>query len=78
MALMGWIFCLASLFGAVALRQDMPVGGSSTLSTMLILLGLLACPLLWRNKPFGISRGQRVAAAFILFFCAPILLLPTA
>lgn len=78
MALIGWIFCLASLFGAAALRQDMPASGSPTLSTMLVLLGLLACPLLWQGQPLGISRGQRIAAALILFFSAPIWLMPSA
>lgn len=78
MALVGWTLSFIALFGAIALRQDMPIGGSATLSNMLILLALLACPIMWRDQPLGISRGQRIAAALILFFCAPILLLPAA
>ena len=63
---------------ALALRQDAPVGGSATLSNMLLLLALLACPMLWREKPLGISRSQRVVAGLILLFCLPIMLLPGA
>ena len=78
MALVGWTLSFIALFGAIALRQDMPIGGSATLSNMLILLALLACPIMWRDQPLGISRAQRIAAALILFFCAPILLLSAA
>ena len=77
-ALTGWIMSFIALFGALALRQDMPVGGSALLSGMLILLALLSCPMLWREKPLGISRGQRIVAALILFLCVPLVLLPAA
>lgn len=75
MALIGWILSFAALLGALALRQDMPMSGSSSLSNMLFLLALLACPMLWQDKPLGISRGQRIVGALILMFCLPILLL---
>lgn len=78
MALIGWFLSFAALLGALALRQDMPVGGSFGLSNMLFLLALLACPMLWQGKPLGISRAQRVVTALILLFCLPLVLLPTA
>ncbi|AMK16505.1 MULTISPECIES: hypothetical protein [Sphingobium] len=78
MALIGWILSFAALLGALALRQDMPMSGSFSLSNMLFLLALLACPMLWQDKPLGISRGQRIVGALILMFCLPILLLPGA
>lgn len=78
MALIGWILSFAALLGALALRQDMPIGGSVSLSNMLFLLALLACPMLWREKPLGISRAQRIVSALILFFCLPLVLLPGA
>jgi hypothetical protein len=74
-ALIGWILSFAALLGSLALRQDMPVGGSVSLSNMLFLLALLACPMLWQDKPLGISRAQRVVGALILLFCLPLVLL---
>lgn len=73
---MGWILSFAALLGGLALRQDAPIGGSAALSNMLLLLALLACPMLWQGKPFGISRAQRVVGGFTLLFCLPLLLLP--
>ena len=78
MALIGWILSFAALLGALALRQDAPIGGSAALSNMLQLLALLACPMLWQSAPLGVSRGQRVVAGLILLFCLPIVLLPGA
>lgn len=78
MALIGWVLSLMALFGALALRQDMPVSGSAALSNMLFVLALLACPTVWREKPLGISRGKRITAALILTFCLPLVLLPAA
>ena len=77
MALIGWILSFAALLGALALRQDMPMGGSVGLSNMLFLLALLACPMIWQDRPLGISRAQRVVSALILLFCLPMLLLPS-
>lgn len=78
MALIGWIMSFAALLGALALRQDLPVGGSATLSNMLLLLALLACPMVWRDRPLGISRAQRIVSGLILLFCLPLVLLPGA
>ena len=78
MALVGWTLSFIALFGALALRQDMPVDGSAALSNLLLGLALLACPMLWRGKPLGISRGQRIVTALILLFGLPLLLLPVA
>lgn len=78
MAFIGWIIGLACLLGGLALRQDMPVGGSASLSTMLFLLGALACPMLWRDGMLGLSRGQRIAAGLALILAVPIVLLPAA
>ena len=78
MALIGWILSFIALFAGLALRQDVPVGGSVTLSNMLIGLAVLACPMLWQGKPLGISRGQRVVVALILVLCTPLILLPAA
>ena len=78
MAMIGWILSFAALLGALALRQDAPIGGSAALSNMLLLLALLACPMLWQSAPLGVSRGQRVVAGLILLFCLPIVLLPGA
>jgi hypothetical protein len=76
-ALLGWIVSFTALFGALALRQDMPTGGSAMLSGMLFLLALLSCPMIWREKPLGISRGQRIIVTLILFLSVPLVLLPT-
>ena len=78
MALIGWILSFAAMLGALALRQDLPVGGSAALSNMLLLLALLACPMVWRDKPLGISRAQRIVSGLILLFCLPLMLLPGA
>ena len=78
MALIGWILSFAAMLGALALRQDLPVGGSATLSNMLLLLALLACPMVWRDRPLGISRAQRIVSGLILLFCLPLMLLPGA
>ncbi|PZU14485.1 MAG: hypothetical protein DI606_02265 [Sphingobium sp.] len=76
MALIGWIVSFLALFGGLALRQDMPIGGSDTISDLLIALAVLACPMLWREKPLGISRGQRIVVALILLCATPLLLMP--
>lgn len=78
MGMLGWIIGFMSLLGGLALRQDMPVHGSTALSTMFFMLAVLACPMFWRGSPLGFSRGQRISAALILFCCLPALLLPTA
>lgn len=78
MALVGWIVSFVALFGGLALRQDMPIGGSVALSNLLIGLAVLACPMLWREKPLGVSRGQRIVVALILLCATPLLLLPPA
>lgn len=76
MALVGWFLSFVALFAGLALRQDMPVGGAATLSNLLIALAVLACPMVWRDKPLGISRGQRVVAALIMILSVPLVLLP--
>ncbi|QGP79521.1 hypothetical protein [Sphingobium sp. CAP-1] len=78
MALLGWILSFIALFAGLALRQDMPVGGAATLSNLLIGLALLTCPMLWREKPLGISRGQRIVVALVMILSVPLLLLPAA
>lgn len=75
-ALIGWILSFVFLFAGLALRQDMPVGGSGALSALLLAMAALACPMVWRDSPLGISRGQRIAVALILIFSAPVILLP--
>lgn len=77
MALLGWIIGFIALFGGLALRQDMPVGGSATIANGLFFLAALACPLVWSAKPLGISRGQRIAAGLALILCLPIILFPS-
>ncbi|EQB12219.1 hypothetical protein RLDS_20930 [Sphingobium lactosutens DS20] len=76
MALIGWILSFICLFAGLALRQDMPIGGSLTLSNLLIIFALLACPIVWRELPLGVSRGQRIVAGFALVFALPIILFP--
>lgn len=76
MAMLGWILSFLCLFGGLALRQDMPVAGSTMLSNLLVLLALLACPMLWRDLPLGLSRGQRVSAGLALIVALPLILLP--
>lgn len=78
MALVGWILSFIALFGALALRQDLPVGGTAHLSNLLFGLALLACPMVWRGQPLGISRSHRIVSALILLFCLPLVLLPAA
>ncbi len=77
MALIGWILSFVFLFAGLALRQDMPVvDGSAALSTLLLAMAVLACPMFWRGSPLGISRGQRIVAALILILSVPLVLLP--
>ncbi|MFY9350308.1 hypothetical protein [Sphingobium sp.] len=78
MALLGWMVSFVALFGGLALRQDMPVGGSVAISNLLIGLAILACPMLWRDKPMGVSRAQRIVAALALILALPLILLPAA
>lgn len=78
MALVGWILSFMALFAGLALRQDMPIGGSVDLSNMLLALSVLACPMIWQARPWGISRGQRIVLALILLCCVPMVLLPGA
>jgi hypothetical protein len=75
-ALVGWILSFISLFGALALRQDLPIGGSDTISNLLIALAVLSCPMIWRERPLGISRGQRIVAGLALACALPLILLP--
>lgn len=77
MALLGWIIAFIALFGGLALRQDMPVGGSAIIANGLFVLAALTCPFVWRTKPLGISRGQRITAGLVLILCLPIILLPS-
>jgi hypothetical protein len=76
MALIGWILSLACLLGGLAMRQDMPIGGSDALANMLFGLAVLTCPMLWRDSPLGISRGQRIAAGLALVLAVPMIILP--
>ena len=76
MALLGWIIGFIALFGGLALWQDMPVGGSAMIANGLFILAVLACPMVWKSRPFGISRGQRIVAGLALILCLPIILFP--
>ncbi|WP_300114217.1 hypothetical protein [Sphingobium sp.] len=77
MALIGWILSFTCLFAGLALRQDLPIGGSVIISNLLIIFALLACPIVWRELPIGVSRGQRIIAGLALVFALPIILFPT-
>lgn len=77
MALVGWILSFICLFAGLALQQDLPVGGSATIANMLILCALLACPMIWRDRPLGVSRGQRIITGLALVFALPLILIPT-
>ncbi len=77
MALIGWILSFICLFAGLALRQDLPIGGSVTVSNLLIIFALLACPIVWRELPIGVSRSQRIIAGLALVFALPIILFPT-
>ncbi|MFZ2995404.1 hypothetical protein [Sphingobium sp.] len=76
MALIGWFLSFVALFAGLAMRQDMPVNGSATLSDMLFGLAVLTCPMVWRDKPMGVSRGQRIVVALIMILTVPWVLLP--
>lgn len=76
MALIGWFLSFVALFAGLALRQDMPVDGSMILSDMLFGMAIVACPMLWRDKPMGVSRGQRIVVALIMLLTMPWVLLP--
>jgi hypothetical protein len=78
MALVGWFLSFIGLFAGLALRQDLPIGGSIMLSNLLIGVAVLACPMLWREKPLGISRGQRIVVALVMILTMPLLLFPAA
>ncbi len=78
MALVGWFLSFISLFGGLALRQDMPIGGSATIANVLIAFAILSCPMIWRESPLGISRGQRIVAGLALALTLPLMLLPAA
>ena len=55
---------------------DLPKEGSHF--DLPIALAILACPMLWRDKPMGVSRGQRIVAALALILALPLILLPAA
>ncbi|MEJ7925910.1 hypothetical protein WG908_03965 [Sphingobium sp. AN641] len=76
MALLGWIISFGTLFAGLALRQDMPAGGSTAIANGLFMAAFLACPTIWQPKPLGISRGQRVVAVVALILCLPMVMLP--
>ena len=76
MGLLGWIIALACLLGGLALRQDMPPDGSAMLSSLLLGLAILACPMLWQGSAPALSRGQRIAAGMALLLTMPMILLP--
>jgi len=76
MTMIGWILSFICLFAGLALRQDMPIGGSVTVSNLLIVFARLACPMGWRDLPIGVSRGQRIVAGLALVFALPIILFP--
>ncbi|NWK94967.1 hypothetical protein DM806_04635 [Sphingobium lactosutens] len=76
MALLGWILSFICLLAGLALRQDLPIGGSMTISNILIVFALLACPMIWRDLPLGVSRGQRITAGLALVFALPLILFP--
>ena len=76
MALIGWILSFTCLFAGLALRQDLPIGGSVTISNLVIIFALLACPIVWRELPIGVSRSQRIIAGLALVFALPIILFP--
>ena len=78
MTLIGWIGSFFCLLGALALRQDRPVDGSDLLSNLLFAFALLACPMIWRSRPMGISRGQRIIVALALVCALPLMLAPHA
>lgn len=78
MAMVGWILSFIGLFAGMAVRQDMPIGGSVAISNMLFLFALLACPMIWRNRPLGVSRGQRIVIALVLILATPLVLLSAA
>ncbi len=76
MALLGWILSFICLLAGLALRQDMPIGGSVTLSNLCIVFALLSCPMIWRDLPLGVSRGQRIVTGLALVVALPIILFP--
>lgn len=78
MAIVGWLLSFIGLFAGLAMRQDLPIGGSVTLSNMLLAFALLACPMIWRGKPLGVSRGQRIIVALVMILTVPLVLLPAA
>jgi hypothetical protein len=76
MAMLGWLISFVALFAGLALRQDMPVGGSDFIANGLFVAAFLACPMLWQAKPLGITRGQRITACLAMALCLPMILLP--
>ena len=45
--------------------------------SQLLFAALLACPIVWRELPIGVSRSQRIIAGLALVFALPIILFPT-
>ena len=78
MAMIGWILSFIALFAGMALRQDLPITGALLLSNLLIGMAVLACPMVWWDKPLGISRGHRIVVALILLCATPLVLMPAA
>lgn len=77
MAMIGWTLSFLCMLGGLALRQDVPFGGSTSISNILIIFALLCCPAVWRDLPLGVSRKQRIVAGLALVFALPIILFPT-
>lgn len=75
MALVGWIIGLAAFLGGLALRMDLGVPQAVLISKGLLAIAFLACPMIWRDTPLGISRGQRISAGLAMVLSLPLVLL---
>jgi hypothetical protein len=77
-ALVGWIIGLAAFLGGLALRMDLGVPRADLLSKGLLVMAFLACPMIWRDGPFGITRGQRISLGLAMVLALPLVFLQPA
>ncbi len=78
MALIGWIIGLTAFLGGIALRMDLGVPHWDLLSKGLFTIAFLACPMIWRDGPLGITRGQRISLGLAMVLALPLVFLQPA
>jgi hypothetical protein len=75
-AIIAWIVSFATLFGGLALQQDVPFAHAHEIANGLFLAAFLACPVLWHEKPFGVNGKSRFILCLAMVLALPLVLMP--